>query len=347
MDRGLDTGQQFRDMQASMAAALRSQGWFIRDGLLGTDTCLRIRAEVASLHASGLFAQSYSEVVETGEKIWRQGVHAMELGPETWQTAPTLVVYLAELMRELPPVLNESFQELHLSESIFGHKLAVSVGAGSHYPKHLDNVSGAPSDTRKLTAIYYMNPGWDSKNGGAIRLYDRLEKPQHVDVEPMADRLLLFWSDLLVHEVLPSWSSDQNSNHKSNNDNNDNNTNNDSKSNSDNSSSSHNNDSKSNNNSNSNNDDNNIDNSNHNSNSSSHNNGNSNHNNNNNIDSNKKSDSSNHNHDNDNDNNKNSDDNSSHRYAFTVWLTSENHGCIVDRRDPQFRLRLAHFPSKS
>ncbi|CAE8647600.1 unnamed protein product [Polarella glacialis] len=72
MDRGLDTGQQFRDMQASMAAALRSQGWFIRDGLLGTDTCLRIRAEVASLHASGLFAQSYSEVVETGEKIWRQ-----------------------------------------------------------------------------------------------------------------------------------------------------------------------------------------------------------------------------------------------------------------------------------
>lgn len=247
MDRGLGAGRQFRDMQASMAAALCSQGWFVHDGLLGTETCLRIRAEAARLHASGQFAQSYSEVVETGEKIWRQGVHAMELGPETWKMAPTLVVYLAELMRELPPVLNETFRDLRVSDSLFGHKLAVSVGAGSHYPKHLDNVSGAPSDTRKLTAIYYMNPGWDSRNGGAIRLYSRLEEPSYVDVEPTGDRLLLFWSDLLVHEVLPSWSSDR----------------------------------------------------------------------------------------------------SSHRYTFTVWLTSENHGRIVDWRDPQFRLRLAHFPSRS
>ena len=27
----------------------------------------------------------------------------------------------------------------------------------------------------------------------------------HTDVSPQPDRLLLFWSDLLVHEVLPSW----------------------------------------------------------------------------------------------------------------------------------------------
>lgn len=48
----------------------------------------------------------------------------------------------------------------------------MSVGGGSHYPKHVDNVLGAPEDTRKLTAIYYMNRGWDEDNGGHIRLFD-------------------------------------------------------------------------------------------------------------------------------------------------------------------------------
>lgn len=71
-----------------------------------------------------------------------------------------------------------------------------------------------------------MNPGWDTQElGGAIRLYDRLPAPPpagasldplmhelHTDICPAGgsgqDRLLLFWSDMIVHEVLPSWGSD-------------------------------------------------------------------------------------------------------------------------------------------
>ena len=75
-------------------------------------------------------------------------------------------------------------------------------------------------DKRKLTAVYYMNAGaWDAAaHGGAIRLYDALppgapgggasRAEAFTDVAPVgdggaADRLLLFWSDLIVHEVLP------------------------------------------------------------------------------------------------------------------------------------------------
>ena len=61
----------------------------------------------------------------------------------------------------------------------------------------------APRDLRKLTAILYVNPRWDEDNGGEIRLFDALGEPQHTDLAPSGDRLLLFWSDLLVHEVLP------------------------------------------------------------------------------------------------------------------------------------------------
>ena len=94
-----------------------------------------------------------------------------------------------------------------LSSSIFGHKLAVSTSEGAKYPKHLDNVSGG-GDTRKLTAVYYANGDWDTEaQGGCIRLYDSLSEPNYCDVAPGGeggqDRLVLFWSDLIVHEVLP------------------------------------------------------------------------------------------------------------------------------------------------
>ena len=46
-------------------------------------------------------------------------------------------------------------------------------------------------------------------NGGEIRLYDSLLEPHYCDIAPVGNRLVLFWSDLIVHEVLPSWSQDQ------------------------------------------------------------------------------------------------------------------------------------------
>lgn len=184
-------------------------------------------------------------------------------------------------MGTLPALMNACFETLLLSDETMGHKIAVSEGDGARYPRRacplattpratprfatprfaspriarraadLDNVSGAPEDMRKLTAIYYLNaleeePGeaeggeggeslgsggslgsgshggekgdsaedgggrlsveWDVERlGGAIRLFDGLDAPSHTDVAPLGDRLLVFWSDLVVHEVLPSF----------------------------------------------------------------------------------------------------------------------------------------------
>ena len=49
-----------------------------------------------------------------------------------------------------------------------------------------------------------LPPGWDEANGGALRLFDSLAaEPTHTELMPSGDRLVLFWSDLVVHEVLP------------------------------------------------------------------------------------------------------------------------------------------------
>ena len=206
MERGLGTEQRLSELRKPMSEALRRDGWYTCDGFLGAATCEQVRSEVEQLRAAGEFEQSYSEVAETGEKIWRERVDAMELHGQSWRTAPTLVALVAEVMRCLPPALNACFDDLQLSPDRFGHKLACSTGHGAFYPKHLDNSIGPPHDTRKLTAIYYLNPAWDlAANGGAIRLYDRLDGPApYTDLAPTGDRLLLFWSDLIVHEVLPS-----------------------------------------------------------------------------------------------------------------------------------------------
>jgi hypothetical protein len=84
MESGLSLG---RRLDASAPAHnLRTRGYAVVDGLLGDAACRRMRTEAEALHAAGSYSQSYSEVAETGEKIWRPGA-ALRLGcvcaPET------------------------------------------------------------------------------------------------------------------------------------------------------------------------------------------------------------------------------------------------------------------------
>ena len=190
MERGLGLGERLRAHGEPMVAALHERGWYAVDGALDAESVARVRAECAALYREGHYAPSYSRVAETGEKIWRPNVHMMELGADSWRVAPTLVIYLSELMGALPDVINRGFDSLAvqhpaISQAVFGHKLAVSTADGAKYPKHLDNVTGG-EDKRKLTAVYYFNPEWDEEaQGGAIRIWDSLAQPVHTDVAPV------------------------------------------------------------------------------------------------------------------------------------------------------------------
>ena len=218
MQRGLGAHQRLNELERPVADALMERGWCALDGVLDYEGAEHVREEMAAMYREGTYSLSYSEMAETGEKIWRPGVFARELDAESWRMAPTLVCFLSELMATLPQLVNQGLADASegaktpmmapmLCSTIFGHKLAVSVDDGAKYPKHLDNVTGG-ADKRKLTAVYYPNPGWDlATQGGGIRLYDALSPPGYTDVAPCGeggtDRLLLFWSDMIVHEVLP------------------------------------------------------------------------------------------------------------------------------------------------
>jgi SM-20-related protein len=77
--------------------------------------------------------------------------------------------------------------------------------------EHGDITAATGKDTvendRILTAIYYLNEGWSEGDGGCLRVHsaqlpsDAPPESDTVDVQPLADRLVMFRSDVVEHEV--------------------------------------------------------------------------------------------------------------------------------------------------
>jgi SM-20-related protein len=56
-----------------------------------------------------------------------------------------------------------------------------------------------------VTAILYLNPAWTPADGGQLRIYsDPDPENAPTDIPPLSDRLVVFLSDRIEHEVLPS-----------------------------------------------------------------------------------------------------------------------------------------------
>lgn len=64
----------------------------------------------------------------------------------------------------------------------------------------------ARSQCRRITLLWYLNPGWLPEWGGQLRAYPQSRHAPRcgMDVEPLLDRVLVFRSDLVEHEVLPT-----------------------------------------------------------------------------------------------------------------------------------------------
>ena len=83
-------------------------------------------------------------------------------------------------------------------------------GGGAKYNCHYD---GGAGDPRKLTAILYVNEGWRGADDGRLMMYDAGSfsvqhgpgEPCWRSVQPIAGRLVLFRSEMVLHKVNPSY----------------------------------------------------------------------------------------------------------------------------------------------
>ncbi|XP_032219454.2 prolyl hydroxylase EGLN3 isoform X2 [Nematostella vectensis] len=188
--------------------SLVRNGHCILDNFHGSSLATSILNEVKDMHNKGCFTDGQLLSV-SGQGTSNRGIREDEI---TWvnggengchsisqhMSAMDTLIYLCSSYG----IKDHDIQ--HRSQAM----LACYPGQGTGYKRHIDNPN---KDGRCITTIYYLNPGWNSKtDGGTLKLmpeksfFPELNKSE-VEVEPVLDRLLLFWSDKRnPHEVMPA-----------------------------------------------------------------------------------------------------------------------------------------------
>jgi SM-20-related protein len=69
----------------------------------------------------------------------------------------------------------------------------------TRYQRHFDRFQDAPE--RTISTAFYLNSDWTEKEGGQLRLH---VSPEPIDLLPTRNRLVLFRSADIEHEVLPA-----------------------------------------------------------------------------------------------------------------------------------------------
>lgn len=163
---------------------LGTQGFFTRPSFLGPELSLRVLTEARNtpLRRAGIRrGHELDETVRSDELAWLTK-------DETRGALALAVTHFERLMQ----ALNEA---AWLGLRTFDLQLA-RYGPGAHYARHRDAFPG--QDNRRITAIVYLNPGWVAAHGGQLRLH--VEPP--VELAPTLDRLVVFRSEVVEHEVL-------------------------------------------------------------------------------------------------------------------------------------------------
>jgi hypothetical protein len=196
------------------------------DNFLGEELITAMRKEAESLLPSMVPSQStrWDEQTQSVVAYEKKGVLSTQIegGTAGYEKSPRLVEYIVTLTANLSHKLNQILpDDCHLTGDEQTNKLAVCLGDGSYYDKHIDNLGGTSDsgDRRKLTALLYIQPPGshsgqpaypnekveDDPRGGYFRAYDVPEMGEVTCIAPRGDRLVVFWSDSLVHDVSPSF----------------------------------------------------------------------------------------------------------------------------------------------
>jgi len=176
------------------------------DGVFNIDFARALAAEVASIADSSLDKRGVSRSVldavgNDGQRVrgdlagWFDASGTLNGGKTC---AADSLGALWRWFEDLRLFLN---QEAFLSLKRQDCQLARYPGDGAaRYQKHLDAFRDERGANRQITAMVYLNEGWTQDDGGCLRAW-RGDTP--VDISPTLNRLVLFRSDLVVHEVLP------------------------------------------------------------------------------------------------------------------------------------------------
>lgn len=183
---------------------LNNHGFSVIDGFLGEEHSLGLRNEILSLHQQGELHPNgiRFQLGNRNVDVIKPNILELDLHHHGVRES---VPYLNELFwssNALASRLNALMPALGLNEVSGSHTLKVQLnkGQGGCFPWHYDN-PGAP-DKRRVSCLLYLNPDWELGHGGEISVSSFLQK-SHI-IEPRHDRLVMFYSETMLHRVMAS-----------------------------------------------------------------------------------------------------------------------------------------------
>ncbi|XP_061734604.1 uncharacterized protein egln2 [Nerophis ophidion] len=181
---------------------MKYYGIFVKDHFLGPTLGERVLEEVEVLNQSGKF--------RGGQLVSQKGIPSRSIRGDqiAWvEGHETGCKNIGTLMTHIDEAVMYSAANGQLGDCVINGRTKAMVacypGNGAGYVRHVDNPNG---DGRCITCIYYLNKNWDVKmQGGLLQIYPE-GKNVVANIEPLFDRLLIFWSDRRnPHEVKPAY----------------------------------------------------------------------------------------------------------------------------------------------
>ncbi|MEN6671098.1 2OG-Fe(II) oxygenase [Psychrobacter sp. B38] len=158
-----------------------SEGWLVLDDVFEHRALLALQVE--------------SGFVDYRDAALTAGIRVSDIRGDKirWITEDFFAgYYYLQSINALATLFNRSlFAGIRHSEA---HYACYPVGFG--YQWHSDNP--AERDERVISAVFYLNDDWTSNDGGALEIVDK--HGVHHEVTPVANRLVIFDSDLM-HQV--------------------------------------------------------------------------------------------------------------------------------------------------
>ena len=180
-------------------------GFCVLDNFICPDTILCLAAETSALSTNNQMqaAKTGRLAASVNLKLRGDNIH--------WLDEKLASVAQLTYFKKMEGLRCELNQQLYLGLHSLECHLAI-YPIGSAYPKHLDRFQlhdDSHLAQRQISCILYLNQDWLAEDGGYLRLHlndDRETRLNiaHLDIAPIAGRLIVFLSDTFYHEVLPT-----------------------------------------------------------------------------------------------------------------------------------------------
>jgi len=179
------------DIYDQIAAALADKGYYIVPELLPEAITASLYQRVTHLNADDFYTAGIGrkQAFQLNQQIRNDKTHWLS-------NENTIDTHYLDWMANLRTELNQRlYMGLFKYEAHYAHYMP-----GAFYQRHVDAFKG--ESNRVLTTVLYLNPDWQTTDGGELVIYHPETEEIIEEISPEYGKFIIFLSDQFPHQVL-------------------------------------------------------------------------------------------------------------------------------------------------